>query len=93
MSHKRPLITLQNCRKNDIIITTNGDKCCVLMKEGKLIHRSKWWEYESFSEIITVSDAGKAGWKVMQEHGQIPMTIQEAEMFIYQLGGKFVKII
>lgn len=85
--------TLDNCKTDDIILGQNGDKCRVMDRVGELIYRSSWWLPDSFQEVISVSDAKKKGWKILQKHDAIPYTVKEAEEELSRYLGKFIKII
>ena len=85
----RKRITFENFTEGVIIITLAGEQAQVLGKMGKVFARSGWFNFDTFSELISVKDAQKKGWRFIQSDGSVPMTKEEVEKFI----GRPIKII
>ncbi len=85
----RKTITWQNFTEGDVIITLAGEQAQVLGKIGKVFARSGWFNFDTFSELISVKDAQKKGWRFIQPGGEVPVTMEDIEKIM----GRPIKII
>ncbi len=72
------LITFENFKAGDIIITTEGSKGVVLEKLTNIFARSSWNDHKIFQEWVSIEDAKRQRWNFMQE-SKLPMSREEVE--------------
>lgn len=85
----RKNITWKNFKEGDRIITLGGEQAKVLAKLGEVVARSGWFNFDTFSELISVKDAQKKGWRFIQPGGEVPVTMEDIEKIM----GRPIKII
>lgn len=71
-----------NFSLGDIIVAKDGSKARVLAITGDIFARSAWYSYDTFQEWVSIKDAIKRDWRLVQHDDTVPMTKSEIEMML-----------